>query len=78
CPACFQQKNLFGKQGGNTLPYVECDENDAGRQRCQAASIRAFPTWEMEGKPRLEGVQSLEELKAWSGFNSGSDAATKP
>ena len=78
CPACFQQKNLFGKQGGNTLTYVECDENDAGRQRCQAASIRAFPTWEMEGKPRLEGVQSLEELKAWSGFNSGSDAATKP
>ena len=20
CPACFQQKNLFGKEGGNSLP----------------------------------------------------------
>jgi hypothetical protein len=77
CPACFQQKNLFGKQAGNTLPYVECDE-DGGRERCQAAKIRAFPTWEMEGKPRLEGVQSLEELKAWSGFNAGTDQAAQP
>ena len=23
CPACFQQKNLFGKEAGNRLPYVE-------------------------------------------------------
>lgn len=78
CPACFQQKNLFGKQAGNSLPYVECDENDAGRQRCQAAQIRAFPTWEMEGKPRLEGVQSLEELKDWSGFKAGAATAVQP
>lgn len=78
CPACFQQKNLFGKQAGNSLPYVECDENDAGRERCQAASIRAFPTWEMEGKPRLEGVQSLDDLKVWSGFNAAADTAAKP
>lgn len=77
CPACFQQKSLFGKQAGNSLPYVECDE-DGGRERCKAAKIRAFPTWEMEGKPRLEGVQSLEELKAWSGFESGTDQATQP
>ncbi len=70
CPACFQQKNLFGKEAGNQLPYVECTE-EGGRERCQAASIRAFPTWDMPGKPRLEGVQSLEELKAWSNFSPG-------
>ena len=68
CPACFQQKNLFGKEAGNQLPYVECTE-EGGRERCQAASIRAFPTWDLPGKPRLEGVQSLEELKAWSNFS---------
>jgi hypothetical protein len=68
CPACFQQKNLFGKEAGNSLPYVECDKSDEGRQRCTAAKVRAFPTWELKGKPRLEGVQSLEELKQWSDF----------
>ncbi|MGB5133769.1 MAG: hypothetical protein WBN89_01190 [Prochlorococcaceae cyanobacterium] len=77
CPACFQQKNLFGKQAGNSLPYVECD-SEAGRERCKAAGIRAFPTWEMEGKPRLEGVQTLDELKAWSGFPSSAEATARP
>jgi hypothetical protein len=77
CPACFQQKSLFGKQAGNTLPYVECDE-DKGRERCKAAGVRAFPTWEMEGKPRLEGVQTLEELKAWSGFHATGETAAQP
>jgi hypothetical protein len=71
CPACFQQKNLFGKEAGNQLPYVECDQDGSGRQRCAAAGIRAFPTWDLPGKPRLEGVQSLEELAAWSDFSAG-------
>ncbi|MEB3326310.1 MAG: hypothetical protein VKI39_01225 [Synechococcus sp.] len=68
CPACFQQKNLFGKEAGNRLPYVECDKSDQGRARCQAAQIRAYPTWDQPGKERREGVQTLEELKIWSGF----------
>jgi hypothetical protein len=67
CPACFRQKHLFGKEAGNRLPYVECDKTDAGRERCKAADIRAYPTWVM-GDRRLEGVQSLEELKRWSGY----------
>mgnify|MGYP006276705031 CR=1 FL=1 len=71
CPACLAQKNLFGKEGAAQLPYVECDKTDEGRQRCVAAKIRAFPTWELDGK-RLEGVQSVEELKVWSGYPSGS------
>ena len=58
-------------EAGQRLPYVECDKDDAGRQRCAAASIRAFPTWDLNGE-RREGVQSLEELKLWSGFSSGS------
>jgi hypothetical protein len=71
CPACFQQKNLFGQQAGDQLPYVECAKSEAGRERCEKAEIRAYPTWIM-GDQRLEGVQTLEELKRWSGFSEGS------
>jgi hypothetical protein len=49
---------------GDRLPV---DKEEAGRQRCVAADVRVFPTWVLEGR-RLEGVQTLEELKAWSGF----------
>ncbi len=74
CPACVAQKALFGQQGATQLPYVECDKTDEGRQRCIAAKIRAFPTWELDGK-RLEGVQSVEELKVWSGYPGSSAKA---
>lgn len=67
CPACFRQKSLFGEQAGRALPYVECDRSDEGRQRCDAAGIRAYPTW-VRGNERREGVQSLEELGRWSGW----------
>ena len=32
---------------------------------CNAADIKAYPTWVLKDKPRLVGVQSLEELKLW-------------
>jgi len=67
CPACFKQKYLFGKEAVRSLPYVECDKSEAGRERCKAAGIRAFPTWVM-GKNRVEGLQTIEELKRWSRF----------
>ncbi len=67
CPACFRQKSLFGQQAGDRLPYVECDKTSEGRERCQAAGIKAYPTWVL-GTSRVEGVQTLEELKRWSGF----------
>ena len=67
CPACFRQKSLFGQQAGNRLPYVECDKTSEGRERCQAAGIKAYPTWVL-GTSRVEVVQTIEELKRWSGF----------
>lgn len=67
CPACTQQKALFGKDAATRLPYVECTEA-SGSALCSAAGIRAFPTWDMPSKPRLVGVQSVEELARWSGF----------
>ncbi|MCT0208647.1 hypothetical protein [Synechococcus sp. CS-1332] len=68
CPACFKQKSLFGQQAGDRLPYVECDKTKEGRERCQEAGIKAYPTWVL-GTKRVEGVQTIEELKRWSGFS---------
>jgi hypothetical protein len=57
---------------------VECDKEEAGRQRCVAANVRAFPTWVL-GNQRLEGVQTVEELKAWSGFpGAGGPTSANP
>ena len=72
CPACFKQMNLFGKQAGADLAYVECrkpkqlpDQADA----CIAAEVRAYPTWVLPDGRRKVGVQSLEALSRWSGLN---------
>jgi hypothetical protein len=65
CPACHQQKVLFGEPAISTLPYVECDKTEAERQRCKAAEIMGYPTWVLKDKPRLVGVHTLEELKTW-------------
>jgi len=76
CPACTQQKSLFGQQAVEKLPYVECERSEAGRQRCNQARIRAYPTW-VRGGERREGVLSQEELQRWSGFRP-STGATAP
>lgn len=67
CQHCFHQKALFGQQAGNQLPYVECAKDEAGAQACSAAGVMAYPTWVM-GKERRVGVQSLQELAAWSDY----------
>jgi len=72
CPACSRQKALFGKQAATALPYVECDRVPSDRDVCIAAEIKAFPTWVLQGKERLVGVQSLDELKRWSGYDARS------
>jgi hypothetical protein len=77
CPACFRQKTLFGQQAGNQLPYVECDKTETGRERCRAEGIKAYPTWVL-GDKRVEGVQSLEDLKRWSGFPASSPGILQP
>jgi hypothetical protein len=61
CPACFRQKNLFGQEAGNQLPYVECEKTDADRQRCNRVGIKAYPTWVL-GDRRVEGMLSLDAL----------------
>ena len=67
CPHCNTQKELFGVEAIERLPYVECDKEEEGRQRCMAAKVRAYPTWDYQGERRA-GVLSLEELEIWSRF----------
>ena len=71
CPHCTHQKELFGLEAIELLPYVECDKDNGGRKRCQDAQVKVYPTWDLNGERRL-GVLSLEELELWSGYNTGS------
>ena len=71
CPACLKQMNLFGKQAGADVTYVECRKpkqlaEQAGA--CNAAEIQAYPTWVLPDGRRKVGVQSLEALSRWSGL----------
>ena len=72
CPACFKQMNLFGKQAGADVTYVECrkpKQLPEQAEACNAAEIRAYPTWVLPDGRRKVGVQSLEALSRWSGLN---------
>ena len=71
CPHCNHQKELFGLEAIELLPYVECDKDNGGRKRCQDAQVKVYPTWDLNGERRL-GVLSLEELELWSGYNTAS------
>jgi uncharacterized membrane protein len=68
CPACREQKRLFGN-AADELPYVECDPNGPGArpELCAQANVRSFPTWTIRGN-RREGVTSLDTLATLSGF----------
>ncbi len=71
CPACFRQMNLFGKQAGADVPYIECRKPKQLPEQasaCTTAKIRAYPTWVMPDGSRREGIQSLAELTKWSGL----------
>ena len=74
CPHCVHQKELFGVEAIELLPYVECDKDDAGRQRCEKAEVKAYPTWDLNGERRV-GVLSLDELEIWSGYNAAPKGA---
>jgi len=63
CPACNQQKTMFGRSQ-DLLPYEECSlPNRGGRNElCTGLGIEGYPTWEFPDGERVTGVVSLEEL----------------
>ena len=62
CPHCQAQKQMFGA-AASSLPYVECDPRGANAQpnACQAAGVRAYPTWVIGGQT-IEGEVTPSEL----------------
>lgn len=69
CPACQEQKRLFGSSA-DRLPYVECTPNGRGgglAEACASRDIARYPTWIIDGG-RLQGVVQPEELARESGF----------
>jgi uncharacterized membrane protein len=69
CPHCHDQKQLFGQEASQVMPYIECATPEGQEQtpECQEAGIAGYPTWEIKGE-RLSGTQSLEELAQLSGY----------
>ncbi len=63
CPACNQQKTIFGKSVSK-LPYIECSMPGSKQliDACQNVDIKAFPTWIFKDGTRIEGVMPVDEL----------------
>ncbi len=74
CNYCKNQKELFGQEAVSKLNYIECDPQGKNPQPnlCVAASIKGYPTWEINGKFH-EGIVSLENLAKFSGYQGASN-----
>ncbi|MDX2239871.1 MAG: vitamin K epoxide reductase family protein [Leptolyngbyaceae cyanobacterium bins.302] len=70
CPHCHDQKQLFGKEAAQSLPYIECSTADGSGQTqiCQDQKIEGYPTWEINGQRLQSGTKSLEELAQASNY----------
>lgn len=61
CPACTQQKGIFGPSFSH-IEYIECRFDPAA---CQRENIQSYPTWVFDGEHRI-GVLDLYELASWT------------
>ena len=71
CPHCHHQKQRFGKEAVKHLEVVECDQRgvDPQTQLCRDKKVRAYPTWEINGK-LYPGNHSLESIANFSKYRS--------
>ncbi|HAJ59133.1 MAG TPA: hypothetical protein DCP31_07630 [Cyanobacteria bacterium UBA8543] len=69
CPHCFDQKQLFGKQAASELNWVECaaDGKNSQPQVCKDVGVKAFPSWQINGK-LTSGIKTLDELANETGY----------
>ena len=74
CPHCHDQQALFGQEAFSYIDYVECaaDGYETQMELCQAAGVRGFPTWEINGE-LYDGVRPLNELADISGYTGPRD-----
>lgn len=69
CPACREQKALFGRAADH-LPYVECSpqgQRGPVAFACTEAEVDGFPTWVIRGRKHQQLFQT-EELERLSAF----------
>ncbi|CAD5953611.1 Thiol-disulfide oxidoreductase LTO1 [Planktothrix tepida] len=78
CGHCHEQKELFGKQAVEKLPYIECEKGGKNPQPdlCKSKNIQGYPTWEVKGQ-MYSGVQSLEKLAEVSGYPGTRDFGSR-
>ena len=67
CSHCAEQKLTFGQEAMATFPYVECfpdgwQKGNEGNPACNAAGVKAFPTWIIKGQT-FEGEQTFDQLE---------------
>jgi hypothetical protein len=62
CPVCSWQEQILG-ESINQVELVECDPagENAQPERCNAANVVAYPTWQIDGQTYRGGL-SLPEL----------------
>lgn len=69
CPHCQQQREMFGKEAFEYITVVECAEDgqNAQPEKCRAAGIEGYPTWEINGQ-KYAGAIPLSQLGEISGY----------
>ena len=66
CPHCQNQKKTLGDS--SYIPYIECAEDgkNAQPEKCRAAGIQGYPTWQIKGI-LYNGEKNIEELSKLTG-----------
>ncbi len=59
CSHCKNQKAAFGSSF-KYVNYIDCDSNPS---KCNAAGVKGYPTWQINGR-NYPGQQSLSKLKS--------------
>lgn len=69
CPHCQQQREMFGREAFSYIKTVECaaDGQNAEPEKCRAAGIEGYPTWEINGQ-KYAGAIPLSQLAEISGY----------
>jgi hypothetical protein len=69
CGHCHNQKQLFGQEAIQYIPYVECTKPDRSGQTdiCIEQKIQEYPTWIIRGKS-FTGTKPLAKLAELSGY----------
>ncbi|UBF26887.1 hypothetical protein K9N68_02540 [Kovacikia minuta CCNUW1] len=75
CSVCNWQRKQFGETAFNKITYVECDPGGPNPQPdvCSQTNIRAYPTWEINGRLYPPGGYPLQELAQISGYQGASN-----